>query len=61
MTFEEYRAKQMAIKEQIANYHIENCDLSAQIAHNEREIIKLNWELTELHNNFMGDHQEDEL
>lgn len=53
MTLAEYRAKQMEIKSQINSYRMDSCSKQADIAMNEREIVKLDQQLIELHEEFL--------
>ena len=55
MTDKEYRQQRMAIKEQIAAYRKHSLELQQEIAGNEREIVSLNWKLTELHNKYIDE------
>ena len=53
MTLQEYRAKQVEIRTLINHYRAQSCELELQIALNEREIVKLDQQLTELHEQFL--------
>lgn len=53
MTLPEYRARQMEIRTLINHYRAQSCELQAQIDMNEREIVKLDQQLTELHEQFL--------
>lgn len=53
MTLQEYRAKQMELRTLINHYRAQSCEMQSQIALNEREIVKLDQQLTELHEQFL--------
>ena len=44
MTFKDFQDQDCALEQQIANYRIDSAEKQAQIAYNEREIIKLQME-----------------
>ena len=52
MEFEEFRKKSLDIREQIADYRISNDDHERDIAMNNREIHKLEYELAELQHSY---------
>lgn len=60
MTLPEYRAKQMEIRSMINHYRTNSCELEAQIAMNEREIVKLDQQLTELHEQYVKQFDQEE-
>ena len=51
MSYKDQIQKRLAIKQEIANYQIENERMRAQIATNNQSIIKLEFEIEEIDHN----------
>ena len=60
MDYNDFRSQDMALKEQISNYRIRNCEMMQEISANECEIAKLEWKRTELHNKFNNELSEEQ-
>ena len=53
MTLSEFEKRDLELRIQIANYREMNCDNQAQIALNQKEIVRLELQLSKLHHDYV--------